>query len=76
MAISVRGGPTAQKEPQGFDRVATDEAVMTTVTGYFKVGFIVHVVKLGFQEENTEDKLRITVFNLLKPAEVASEKTE
>ncbi|MFH1923698.1 MAG: macro domain-containing protein [Planctomycetota bacterium] len=67
-AISVRGGPTIQKELQELGPVATGEAVVSAA-GNLKAGFIIHAVGPKFQEEDTEGKLRATVRNSLRRAE-------
>lgn len=68
-AISVRGGPSIQKE---LDEHATPvdigEAVVTDA-GKLKAKYIIHAVGPAFQEPNTEDKLRNTVINSLKRAD-------
>lgn len=67
-AISVRGGPTIQKELQELAPVATGEAVISAA-GNLKAGFIIHAVGPRFQEEDTEAKLRTTMHNSLRVAE-------
>jgi len=67
-AISVRGGPTVQKELEGLGPVETGEAIVTTA-GKLKTQYIVHAVGPRFQEEDTEGKLHTTVLNSLKRAE-------
>ena len=67
-AISVRGGPSIQKELQGFAPVATGEAVVSAA-GNLKARHIIHAVGPRFQEEELEGKLRTTVVNALKRAE-------
>jgi len=67
-AISVRGGPTIQKELAELAPVATGEAVVSAA-GNLKASFIIHAVGPRFQEEDTESKLRTTVRNSLKRAE-------
>jgi O-acetyl-ADP-ribose deacetylase (regulator of RNase III) len=67
-AISVRGGPTIQKELEDLAPVATSEAVVSAA-GDLKADYIIHAVGPKFQEENTEQKLRTTVLNSLKRAE-------
>lgn len=68
-AISVRGGPSIQKE---LDEHATPvdicEAVVTEA-GKLKAKYIIHAVGPAFQEPETEDKLRNTVINSLKRAD-------
>ena len=67
-AISVRGGPSIQKELDELGPVETGQAVVTGA-GKLKADFIVHAVGPRFQEEDTEGKLRTTVLNSLKAAE-------
>jgi putative ATPase len=67
-AISVRGGPTIQKELDQFDPLPTGEVVVTGA-GNLKAGLIIHAVGPRFNEEGTEAKLRTTVLNSLKAAE-------
>jgi O-acetyl-ADP-ribose deacetylase (regulator of RNase III) len=67
-AISVRGGPTIQKELEELAPVATGEAVVSAA-GNLKAKYIVHAVGPRFQEEDMEGKLRTTISNSLKRAE-------
>ena len=67
-AISVRGGPTIQKELEELGPVATGEAVVSEA-GKLEAKYIIHAVGPRFQEEDTESKLRTTVLNSLKRAE-------
>lgn len=67
-AISVRGGPTIQKELEELGPVTPGDAVVSGA-GNLKAGSIVHAVGPRFQEEDIEDKLRVTVGNALKRAE-------
>jgi len=67
-AISVRGGPTVQKELEELAPVATGEAVVSAA-GNLKAEFIIHAVGPKFQEEDTEGKLRTTVRSSLLRAE-------
>ncbi|MHC4696272.1 MAG: macro domain-containing protein [Planctomycetota bacterium] len=67
-AISVRGGPTVQKELEDLAPVAACEAVVSAA-GNLKADYIIHAVGPGFQEENIEGKLRTTMLNVLKRAE-------
>jgi O-acetyl-ADP-ribose deacetylase (regulator of RNase III) len=67
-AISVRGGPTIQKELEELGPVATGEAVVSEA-GKLKARFIIHAVGPRFQEEDTEGKLRTTMRATLKRAE-------
>jgi O-acetyl-ADP-ribose deacetylase len=67
-AISVRGGPTVQKELDELAPVATGEAVVSDA-GNLKAQYIVHAVGPKFQEDDTEGKLRATVLSALKRAD-------
>ncbi len=67
-AISVRGGPTVQKELEELAPVETGEAVVSAA-GNLKAEHIIHAVGPKFQEEDTEAKLRTTVLNTLKRAD-------
>jgi O-acetyl-ADP-ribose deacetylase (regulator of RNase III) len=67
-AISVRGGPTVQKELEQLGPVANGEAVVSAA-GNLKAQHIIHAVGPRFQEEDTQGKLRTTVLNSLKRAE-------
>jgi O-acetyl-ADP-ribose deacetylase (regulator of RNase III) len=70
-AISVRGGPTVQKELETLGPVATGESVVSGA-GNLKARYIIHAVGPKFQEADTEGKLRTTVINSLKRAEEKS----
>jgi O-acetyl-ADP-ribose deacetylase (regulator of RNase III) len=67
-AISVRGGPTIQKELEEFGSIKTTEAVISSA-GEMKANYIIHAAGPKFQEENLEDKLRVTILNALKKAD-------
>ena len=67
-AISVRGGPTVQKELAELGPLGTGEAVASGA-GNLKAAFIVHAVGPRFNEPDIEGKLRTTVSNSLKAAE-------
>lgn len=69
-AISVRGGPSIQKELNELAPVAFGEAVVSAA-GELKAQHIIHAVGPKFQEEDTEGKLRTTVLNSLGRAEEA-----
>jgi len=68
-AISVRGGPSVQEELKQYGTIGTCDAVVTAA-GEMKAKYIVHAVGPRFQEEDTESKLRTTIQNALKQAEV------
>lgn len=67
-AISVRGGPTVQKELATVGPVAVGEAVITEA-GNLGAKWIIHAVGPRFQEEDTERKLDATVRSALARAE-------
>ena len=67
-AISVRGGPSIQKELDEIGKVETGQVVVTGA-GNLKADFIVHAVGPRFQEEDMAGKLRTTVLNSLKAAD-------
>jgi len=67
-AISVRGGPSIQKELADLGPIETGQAVVTGA-GNLKAEYIVHAVGPRFNEEETESKLRTTVLNSLEAAE-------
>ncbi len=67
-AISMRGGPSIKAE---LDKIggAEDGQAVITAAGELKAQFIVHAVGPVFQEENTEEKLSLTIKNALNCAE-------
>lgn len=67
-AISVRGGPSIQKELDAMSPLQTGEAVVSGA-GNLKARYIIHAVGPRFQEEDIERKLRTTVQNCLSLAE-------
>lgn len=67
-AISVRGGPSIQKELITFGAIATCETVVTNA-GELKAKYIIHAVGPRFQEADLEAKLRTTISNTLKAAD-------
>ena len=67
-AISVRGGPSIQKELDGRGPIETGQVVVTKA-GDLTANFIIHAVGPRFNEQDTEGKLRTTVLNSLKAAE-------
>lgn len=67
-AISVRGGPTIQKELEELAPVDAGEAVVSAA-GKLKASFIIHAVGPRFQEEDIEAKLGTTMRNCLKQAD-------
>jgi O-acetyl-ADP-ribose deacetylase (regulator of RNase III) len=66
-AIAVRGGMSIQEELNGLGPKATGEVVVTRA-GNLNSNFIIHAVGPRFQEEEMENKLRITMQNILKTA--------
>ena len=67
-AISQRGGPSVQEELNGKGPLMTTEVVITAA-GEMKACHIIHAVGPRFQEEDLEDKLKITIQNCLKKAD-------
>jgi O-acetyl-ADP-ribose deacetylase (regulator of RNase III) len=67
-AVSVRGGPSVQKELDELGPVETTQVVVSEA-GKLNASFIVHAVGPRFNEEDMEGKLRTTVSNSLKAAE-------
>ncbi len=67
-AISVRGGPSVQKELDELGPIQTGEVVVSGA-GNLKAKFIIHALGPRFNEEDTEGKLRTTVTNSLVAAE-------
>lgn len=67
-AISVRGGPTIQKELDQIGPIKTTEAVISSA-GEMKTKYIIHANGPKFQEENLPEKLKITILNALTKAE-------
>ena len=68
-AISVRGGPTIQEELKQHGELETTQAVVSKA-GEMKAKYIIHAVGPKFQEENLENKLKTTIVNALKEAEI------
>ncbi len=66
-AISVRGGPSIQRELEKLAPVETTKAVLSTA-GELKAKHIIHAVGPKFNEEDTERKLRDTMLSSLKIA--------
>jgi len=67
-AITVRGGPSIQKELNTIGEVCAGQSVITDA-GKLKAKKIIHAVGPSFQEENIEEKLLDTVKNAIKTAE-------
>jgi O-acetyl-ADP-ribose deacetylase (regulator of RNase III) len=67
-AISVRGGPSVQKELDELGPVETGAAVITGA-GRLKAEYIIHAVGPRFREPDIEAKLRKTVLSALACAE-------
>jgi O-acetyl-ADP-ribose deacetylase (regulator of RNase III) len=67
-AISVRGGPSIQKELDEIGSCEVGEAVVTAA-GEMKAQHIIHAVGPAFQEEEEEQKLRDTLRSTLTLAE-------
>ena len=70
-AISVRGGPSIQKELKELAPIKTTEVVISSA-GEMKSNYIIHAVGPMFQEADTEGKLKKTVENILKKADEAN----
>ncbi|MHC4605999.1 MAG: macro domain-containing protein [Planctomycetota bacterium] len=66
--ISVRGGPSVQKELKDKGPLETCDVIISGA-GNLKPKHIIHAVGPRFQEEGIEDKLRTTMKNCLKAAE-------
>ncbi len=67
-AISMRGGPSVQKELDEMGPLKTTEVVVSAA-GEMKASHIIHAVGPRFQEEDLEAKLKTTVENCLKTAD-------
>ncbi len=67
-AIALRGGPSVRKDLEGLGPLNVTEAVVTTA-GNMKAGHIIHANGPKFQEENTNQKLKTTILNVLKIAD-------
>jgi O-acetyl-ADP-ribose deacetylase (regulator of RNase III) len=67
-AIALRGGPSIRKELENLGPLNVTEVVVTTA-GTMKAKHIIHACGPKFQEENTNEKLRTTIINVLKAAE-------
>ncbi|MEN8264923.1 MAG: macro domain-containing protein [Nitrospirota bacterium] len=67
-AINLRGGPSIRKELENLEPIKVTEAVITSA-GDMKARHIIHAAGPKFQEEDTEDKLKLTIKNALKLAE-------
>ena len=67
-SINIRGGPSIRKEIETLGTLHVTEAVATSA-GEMKAGYIIHAVGPKFQEEDTENKLKLTIRNALECAE-------
>ena len=67
-AITRRGGPAVKKELDKIGSINPTEAAITTA-GNMKTSYIIHAAGPAFQEEQIEEKLRVTILNSLKCAE-------
>jgi O-acetyl-ADP-ribose deacetylase (regulator of RNase III) len=67
-AIAVRGGPGIQKALELLAPLGPCEAVITEA-GELRADYIIHANGPKFQEEDTDNKLRKTVINILKLAD-------
>lgn len=70
-AIASKGGPKIQEELKRIGGINNTEAVITS-GGNLKAKYIIHAVGPRFQEENLEEKLRLTTLNVLRRAEESS----
>jgi O-acetyl-ADP-ribose deacetylase (regulator of RNase III) len=68
-AIALRGGPSIRKELENQMHLKDTEALVTTA-GTMKAKHIIHANGPKFQEENLEAKLKATIINVLKIAEL------
>ncbi len=68
-SISMRGGPSIQKELQEIGPKKTTEVVLSSA-GEMKADYIIHAVGPKFQEEDLETKLKETIMNSLKLADL------
>jgi O-acetyl-ADP-ribose deacetylase (regulator of RNase III) len=67
-AIALRGGPAIRKELQNLGPLEVTEATVTSA-GNLKARYIIHAVGPKFQEEGSEQKLKLTINNFLRRAE-------
>jgi O-acetyl-ADP-ribose deacetylase (regulator of RNase III) len=67
-AIATKGGPKIQEELKKIGGIHTTAAVVTSA-GNLEAKYIIHAAGPRFQEENLEEKLRITTLNALRRAE-------
>jgi len=67
-AISVRGGPTIQKELDEIGNIDLTEAVVSSA-GEMKAKYIIHANGPKFQEENIPEKMKKTILNSIAKAE-------
>lgn len=64
-AISTRGGPSIKAELDKIGKADMSDAVLTS-SGELNSKYIIHAVGPGFQEDDSEDKLKKAVLNSLK----------
>ena len=64
-AIAVRGGSTIQEELKTYGTLSVGKAI-STGAGNLKSKFIIHAVGPRFQEQDIENKLRVTMQSTLK----------
>ncbi len=67
-AISGRGGMSIQKELHQKSPISVGQAIITEA-GELKAKYIIHANGPKFQEDNVEEKLKITIENSLKLAD-------
>ncbi len=63
-AIAVRGGSSIQQELESFGTISTTEAVITSA-GELESKYIIHAVGPRFREPDIEEKLTLTMQNIL-----------
>jgi len=73
-AIALRGGPSIRKELENLGPLNVTEVLLTNA-GDMKAKHIIHANGPKFQEENTEQKLKTTIVNVLNVAELNSMKS-
>ena len=66
--LTAKGGPKIQEELKKLGTAKTTEVVVTS-GGTLKAKYILHAVGPRFQEENLEEKLRVTMANVFRKAE-------
>ncbi len=67
-AIATQGGPKIQEELKKIGTAKVTDVVVTGA-GDLKIKYLLHAVGPRFQEENIEEKLRMTILNTLRKGE-------